>query len=78
MRDYQKGKFLFESKPGQLLPTTTGNTAGSQGGAAASEKRIFDRVWKAVEQVMSEMQATLLTQLKDPSRSVEEQEKTIE
>ncbi|KAG8889358.1 hypothetical protein FRB98_004642 [Tulasnella sp. 332] len=78
MRDYKKGKFLFESKPGQLLPAATGNTAGSQGGAAASEKRIFDRVWKAVEQVMSEMQATLLAELKEPSRSVEEQEKTIE
>ncbi|KAG9001171.1 hypothetical protein FRB93_012253 [Tulasnella sp. JGI-2019a] len=78
MRDYKKGKFLFESKPGQLLPTATGTSAGSQSGAAASEKRIFDRVWKAVEQVMSEMQATLLAQLKEPSRSVEEQEKTIE
>ncbi|KAG8911204.1 hypothetical protein FRC00_006898, partial [Tulasnella sp. 408] len=82
MRDYKKGKFLLESKPGQLLPTSlaTAQSSQSSGSTAVSDsqKRIFDKVWTAVEKVMSEMRETLLDQLKEPSRSVEEQEKTIE
>ena len=38
----------------------------------------MDRVWVAVEKVMAEMRTTLLGQLKEPNRSVDEQEKTIE
>ena len=82
MRDYKKGLFLLESKPGQLFATTTaGNTSGSQSSTAAAsehQKRIMDKVWVAVEKVMAEMRATLLGQLKEPNRSVEEQEKTLE
>lgn len=83
MRDYKKGKFLLESKPGQLLPASLATASGSQSQSSSSavsesQKRIFDKVWAAVEKVMSEMRETLLGQLKEPSRSVEEQEKTIE
>ncbi|KAG8987405.1 hypothetical protein FRB90_003364, partial [Tulasnella sp. 427] len=81
MRDYKKGKFLLESKPGQLLPASLATTSGSQSSSSAvseSQNRIFEKVWTAAEKVMSEMRETLLGQLKEPSRSVEEQEKTIE
>jgi exocyst complex component 2 len=77
MRDYKKGKFLLESRPGQLLPI------GSKDGQASpaeeqQQRRILDKVWASVEKAMNEMRNTLLSQLQDPSRSVEEQEKTIE
>lgn len=63
-----------------MIPNTTGNSSSnSQGGSTVDgQKRIFDRVWKAVEKVMDEMHATLLAQLKEPARSIDEQEKTIE
>lgn len=44
----------------------------------SDQKRILDKVWSNVEKVMAEMKSLLLSKLQDPSRSVEEQEKTIE
>ena len=72
LRDYKKGKYLLESRPGQLLPSAAGSNTDIQ------QKRIFDKVWSAVEKVMDQMKATLLNRLKEPSRSLEEHEKTIE
>jgi exocyst complex component 2 len=72
LRDYKKGKYLLESRPGQLLPS------GSGGNTEIQQKRIFDKVWSAVERVMDQMKTTLLNRLKEPSRSLEEHEKTIE
>ncbi|KAJ7237307.1 exocyst complex component sec5 [Mycena haematopus] len=78
MRDYKKGKFLLESRPGQLLPI--GNTKDGEMSAAAEQqqKRILDKVWGSVEKAMGEMRNVLISQLQDPRRSVEEQEKTLE
>lgn len=78
MRDYKKGKFLLESRPGQLLPI--GSTKDGQASSAAGlqQKRILDKVWSTVEKVMSEMRNDLLAKLQDHSRNVEEQEKTLE
>ncbi|KAI0938572.1 hypothetical protein AcW1_001724 [Taiwanofungus camphoratus] len=78
MRDYKKGKFLLESRPGQLLPV--GSTKDGQGSSNSQDqqKRILDKVWGTVEKVMSEMKNQLLGKLQEPTRSVEEQEKTIE
>jgi exocyst complex component 2 len=77
MRDYKKGKFLLDSRPGQLLPIGT-----KDGQASAVEeqqqKRILDRVWVSVEKAMGEMRNMLNSRLQDPSRSIEDQEKTIE
>ena len=69
---------MMESRPGQLLPI--GSTKDSQASLAAQQhqKRILDRVWSAVERVMSEMRNQLQAKLQEPSRSVEEQEKTLE
>lgn len=77
MRDYKKGKFMLENRPGQLLPISTkdGQTTASE---QQQQKRILDKVWLSVEKAMGEMKNTLQAQLQDPSRSLEEQEKTIE
>jgi exocyst complex component 2 len=77
MRDYKKGKFLLESRPGQLLPI--GNKDGQASAVEEQQqKRILDKVWSSVEKAMNAMRSTLLSQLQDATRSVEEQEKTIE
>ncbi|KAJ3551008.1 hypothetical protein NM688_g4954 [Phlebia brevispora] len=75
LRDYKKGKFLLESRPGQLLPV--GSAKDGQI-AEAQQKRILDKVWSTVERVMSEMRNHLQAKLQETSRSVEEQEKTLE
>ncbi|KAF8633062.1 hypothetical protein AX15_001537 [Amanita polypyramis BW_CC] len=76
LRDYKKGKMLMESRPGQLLPIGPSN----QGNALAEQqqKRILEKVWGNVEKAMTEMKNALHFQLQNPSRTVEEQEKTIE
>lgn len=74
LRQYSKGKFLLDSRPGQLLPVEAGANAGS----TAQQKRILDKVWANVEKVMGEMKALLLARLQEPGRSVEEMERAIE
>lgn len=76
MRDYKKGKFLLESRPGQLLPI--GAAKDGQAVAEQQQKRILEKVWGSVEKAMGEMRRVLLTQLGESGRSVEEVEKTIE
>lgn len=81
LRDYKKGRYLLEQRPGQLLPI---HAADTPEGPRVSEtqlvqrRRIFARVWDAVEDVMRDMRGQLVAHLRDPQRSVEEQEKTIE
>lgn len=78
LRDYKKGKFMLESRPGQLVPI--GSTKDGQRSAAAEQqqKRILDKVWSMVERVMGEMRDQLSAKLLEPARSVEEQEKILE
>jgi exocyst complex component 2 len=78
MRDYNKGKFMLESRSGQLLPITAGKDSKPAPDAEQQRKRILDKVWSSVERTMSEMKGTLLSQLQDSSKSVEEHEKTLE
>lgn len=77
MRDYKKGKFLLDSRPGQLLPVI-GKDGQDSAIGSQQQKRILEKVWSTVDRVMGEMRNILLAQLNDPSRSVEEHEKTIE
>lgn len=74
LRDYKRGSFLNSSKSSQLIPGLPANTPAQQ----AQHKRVFDKVWSSVEKIMSEMKSKLDQGLKDPTRSVEEQERTIE
>lgn len=78
MRDYKKGKFLLDSRPGQLLPIGSTKEGKASASAEQQQKRILEKVWANVEKAMGEMRNMLLSQLKDPTRTVEEQEKTIE
>jgi exocyst complex component 2 len=46
--------------------------------AEAQQKRILEKVWANVEKATGEMRNLLLGMLRDETRGVEEQEKTIE
>ena len=78
MRDYKKGKSLLETRRNQLLPVAIKKDGQSIESAQQQQKRILDKVWATVEKGMSQMRNEVLGKLQDPSRSVEEQEKTIE
>ena len=80
LRDYKKGRYLLESRPGQLLPIQTDNNANGKPTETqlAQQQRIFARVWDAVEEIMYRMQSQLLDILRDSKRSVDEQEKCIQ
>lgn len=78
LRDYKKGQFLIEGRLSTLfgLPAQASSSNGS--GTDAQQRRIADRVWGAVERVMGDMRAALMSRLQDGEASVEEQEKTLE
>ncbi|PWN47770.1 hypothetical protein IE53DRAFT_390079 [Violaceomyces palustris] len=86
LRDYKKGKYLLESRPGQLLLAATSSSNAGEPGAStgtnakhqAQQRRVFAKVWDAVESTMSDMRSRLFALLREPRRSVEEQERTIE
>lgn len=78
MRDYKKGKNLLENRPSQLLPIGNLKEGPATQAAEQQQKRILDKVWSTVEKAMGEMRRVLVSQLQDSSRSVEEQEKTLE
>ncbi|KAK0556825.1 Exocyst complex component S5 [Tilletia horrida] len=84
LRDYKKGKFFLESKPGQLfafnVPAAQAGDPTARGTLRQQEQqqRIFARVWDAVEGNMQQMQSRLFAMLQEPRRSVEDQERTIE
>jgi exocyst complex component 2 len=44
----------------------------------ARQRRVFDKVWHSVEDVMREMRNRLEEQIRDPYRTVDEHEKTLE
>jgi len=78
LRDYKKGKYLLENRPGQLLPIGPTKDEPTSSGAQQQQKRILNKVWASVEKAMAEMKKVLVAQLQDSSRSVDEQEKTLE
>ncbi|KAI0305323.1 exocyst complex component Sec5-domain-containing protein [Multifurca ochricompacta] len=78
LRDYKKGKFMMESRAGQLLPISAPKDTQSAIIAEQQQKRILEKVWGTVEKAMGEMRSLLLGQLQEPGRPIEDQEKTIE
>ncbi|KAI0249742.1 exocyst complex component Sec5-domain-containing protein [Lactifluus subvellereus] len=78
LRDYKKGKFMMESRAGQLLPISAPKDSRSAIVAEQQQRRILEKVWGTVEKAMGEMRTLLLSQLQEPGRPIEEQEKTIE
>ncbi|KAG6848631.1 hypothetical protein H0H93_015369 [Arthromyces matolae] len=78
MRDYKKGKMLLESRPGQLIPSATSKEGQNTGSGHQQQRRILEKVWGSVEKAMGEMRNILVAQLQDPTRTLEEHEKTIE
>lgn len=78
LRDYRKGKYLLENRPGQLLPIGNAKDPMSSQAAEHQQRRVLHKIWNIVEQSMEELRRVLISQLQDSSRSVEEQEKTLE
>ncbi|KAH7882412.1 exocyst complex component Sec5-domain-containing protein [Phlebopus sp. FC_14] len=78
LRNYNKGKFMLDSRPGQIIPVETAGDGKPEASAEFQQRRILEKVWSNVEKVMGEMKSLLMYKLQEPGRSVEEQEKTIE
>jgi len=78
LRDYKKGKYLLENRPGQLLPVGNTKDAVASKAAEKQQQRILEKVWKSIEKAMVEMRNVLVAQLQDTNRTVDEQEKTLE
>ena len=78
LRDYKKGKYLLENRPGQLLPIGNARDAMTFAAAEHQQRRVLFKIWNIVEKAMGEMGRVLISQLQDSSRSVEEREKTLE
>jgi len=69
---------MMESRAGQLLPINAPKDSQSAIIAEQQQKRILDKVWATVEKAMGEMRTLLVSQLQQPGRPTEDQEKTIE
>ncbi|CAO1633758.1 unnamed protein product [Sympodiomycopsis kandeliae] len=83
LRDYEKGKYLLENRPAQLLAFNTGQSGDPRAQQGTDkqrqqQERVFRKVWDAVEDTMQGMQRKLFASLRKPKRPVEEHEKTIE
>lgn len=78
IRDYKKGKYILENRPSQLLPLGAMTDDASFFSAQQRQKRILNKVWAIVEKAMADMKGSLVSQLEDPNRSVEEHGKTLE
>ncbi|KAI9483131.1 MAG: exocyst complex component Sec5-domain-containing protein [Benjaminiella poitrasii] len=80
IRDYKKGKYLYQILKGES--DTTDKAPGlidmeKETGLTELHHKVFDKVWKEVNKIVNELQNILLKMLADPWRSMDDQEKTI-
>ncbi|CAO3656981.1 unnamed protein product [Mucor hiemalis] len=80
IRDYKKGKYLYQALKGDLDPAD--RSAGlsemeKETGITDLHRKVFDKVWIEVSKIVIELQNVLLRMLADPWRSMDDQEKTI-
>jgi exocyst complex component 2 len=81
LRDYNKGHYLYSSRPHQLLPITSSGSAASSPGLVTEEngdsaaalkrkeqqKRVVGKIWAEVEKIMDEMKEELEGVLRQPN-----------
>ncbi|KAI7871922.1 exocyst complex component Sec5-domain-containing protein [Spinellus fusiger] len=72
IRDYKRGKYLYQTLKEEEDGNATNETLGTN-----THQKVFDKVWIQVTKIVTELQNVLLKMLADPWRSMEEQEKTI-
>lgn len=80
IRDYKKGKYLYQALKGDLDSTdrSTGlSEMEKETGITDLHRKVFDKVWIEVSKIVIELQNVLLRMLADPWRSMDDQEKTI-
>lgn len=73
---YKKGRYLLDSRSGALLGLPPGAVMTEQ--QREKHRRVFEKVWSQVENIMGDLRSTLGKRLRDPRRGLEEVEKTIE
>ncbi|KAI8356677.1 exocyst complex component Sec5-domain-containing protein [Blakeslea trispora] len=77
IRDYKKGKYLYQVLKGNLDATDTLPEMDQETGMTDLHHKVFDKVWAEVSKIVIELQNVLLRMLTDPWRSMDDQEKTI-
>lgn len=76
IRDYKKGKYLYQALKGDT--DLSGLTEmEKETGITDLHRKVFDKVWTEVSKIVIELQNVLLRMLSDPWRSMDDQEKTI-
>ncbi|KAI9033578.1 exocyst complex component Sec5-domain-containing protein [Phycomyces nitens] len=80
IRDYKRGKYLYQSlngdeNIGDEVVSAMSNT--ELFGMTDMHRKVFEKVWAEVNKIVVELQSVLLKMLADPWRSMDEQEKTI-
>ncbi|KAL0086050.1 exocyst complex component Sec5-domain-containing protein [Phycomyces blakesleeanus] len=80
IRDYKRGKYLYQSlngneNIGDEVVSAMSNTETF--GMTDLHRKVFEKVWAEVNKIVVELQSVLLKMLADPWRSMDEQEKTI-
>ncbi|GAA93492.1 uncharacterized protein L969DRAFT_95855 [Mixia osmundae IAM 14324] len=73
---YRKGLGLRQTAANQLLAPLAGQELTQQ--QQAQSRRVFDKVWRQVERIITDLRETLTARLRDPKRSTEEIGRTIE
>ncbi|GAA5808629.1 hypothetical protein MFLAVUS_002021 [Mucor flavus] len=77
IRDYKKGKYLYQALQGNSTDRSTGLPEIEETGITDLHRKVFDKVWIEVNKIVIELQNVLLRMLADPWRSMDDQEKTI-
>ncbi|KAI8331626.1 exocyst complex component Sec5-domain-containing protein [Choanephora cucurbitarum] len=77
IRDYKKGKYLYQVLKGNLDATDAMPDMDHETGMTDLHHKVFDKVWAEVSKIVIELQNVLLRMLTDPWRSMDDQEKTI-
>ncbi|GAB5588983.1 Exocyst complex component S5 [Umbelopsis nana] len=85
IRDYKKGKYLYQNLKGETVSTgepadaidITVTDIDKDSGITELHRKVFDKVWMEVDKIVIELRGVLFKMLEDPWLPIEEQEKTI-
>ncbi|KAL1921037.1 uncharacterized protein VTP21DRAFT_11672 [Calcarisporiella thermophila] len=79
VRDYKKGKFLYQSSTENDAESEVATAAGAKGNVVFTEqnRKVFEKIWSEVDSIIVDLRATLFRQLSEFWRPMDDQEKTI-
>jgi hypothetical protein len=78
VRDYKKGKAILQA----TFPSSVSSTGSAQASSLSPKaitglQKVFDRIWKQVEQMVVVLRTSLLKDLGDMTLPLETQERNI-